>query len=156
MGLQDWIVDPKKPPAGQPGLPKKPEDDLGLNSTVDEFFTRLQSDMRHPSPSQESIAAAMQTMNVSQPKPREIRPQSRPFLRPAHPCARPADIRTVRAISSAECAACPWSSQLRPTLFPEVFRDLSKRRPPPCPAGTTTSITTITIITSLPATTSSR
>ncbi len=55
-------MDPKKPLAGQPGLPKKPEDDLGLNSTVDEFFTRLQSDMRHPSPSQESIAAAMQTM----------------------------------------------------------------------------------------------
>jgi uncharacterized protein (TIGR02246 family) len=62
MGLQDCIVDPKKPPVGQPGLPKKPEGDLGLNSTVDEFFTRLQSDMRHPSPSQESIAAAMQTM----------------------------------------------------------------------------------------------
>jgi len=55
-------VDPKKPPVGQPGLPKKPEGDLGLNSAVDEFFTRLQSDMRHPSPSQESIAAAMQTM----------------------------------------------------------------------------------------------
>jgi uncharacterized protein (TIGR02246 family) len=60
--LQDSIVDPKKPPAGQPGAPQKPEGDLGLNSTVDEFFTRLQSDMRHPSPSQESIAAAMQTM----------------------------------------------------------------------------------------------
>jgi len=55
-------VDPKKPPAGQPGVPKRTEGDLGLKSTVDEFFTRLQSDMRHPSPSQESIAAAMETM----------------------------------------------------------------------------------------------
>ena len=65
MGLQDLIVDPKKPLAGNPGSsnPKSsPEGDLGLNSTVDEFFTRLRSDMRHPSPSQESVEAAMQTM----------------------------------------------------------------------------------------------
>jgi hypothetical protein len=51
MGLQDSIVDPKKHPAGQPDAPKKPAGDLGLSSTVDEFFTRLQSDMRHPSQS---------------------------------------------------------------------------------------------------------
>jgi len=62
MDLQDWIVDPKKPPAGQPGTPKKPEGDLGINPTVDEFLSRFESDMRHPSPSQESIEAAMQTM----------------------------------------------------------------------------------------------
>jgi hypothetical protein len=58
-------VDPKKPVTGTPGSssPKpSPEGDLGLNSTVDEFFTRLRSDMRHPSPSQESVEAAMQTM----------------------------------------------------------------------------------------------
>ena len=55
-------MDPKKPPSGQPGKPPSADDDLGLNSTVDEFFTRLRSDMRHPSPSQESIHAAMQTM----------------------------------------------------------------------------------------------
>jgi ketosteroid isomerase-like protein len=65
MGSQDLIVDPKKPFAGTPAssTPKpSPEGDLGLNSTVDEFFTRLRSDMRHPSPSQESVEAAMQTM----------------------------------------------------------------------------------------------
>jgi uncharacterized protein (TIGR02246 family) len=62
MGLQDRIVDPKKPPVGQSGTPKKPEGDLGINPKVDEFLSRLQSDMRHPSPSAESIEAAMQTM----------------------------------------------------------------------------------------------
>lgn len=55
-------MDPKKPPSGQPGSSPPPDDELGLNSTVDEFFTRLHSDMRHPSPSKESIEAAMQTM----------------------------------------------------------------------------------------------
>src|SRR5215468_1943010 len=62
MGLQDWIVDPKKPSAGSPGIPKRPEGDLNSNPKVDEFLSRLQSDMRHPSPSPESIEAAMQTM----------------------------------------------------------------------------------------------
>src|SRR5215472_11472345 len=62
MGLQDWIVDPKKPSAGSPGIPKRPEGELDGNPKVDEFLSRLQSDMRHPSPSQESIEAAMQTM----------------------------------------------------------------------------------------------
>lgn len=55
-------MDPKKPLSGQPGSSPSPDDDLGLNSTVDEFFTRLNSGMRHPFPSQESIQAAMQTM----------------------------------------------------------------------------------------------
>jgi len=58
-------VDPKKPPAGPPGSSQKPsssEGGLAGNPTVDEFFTRLHSDMRHPSPSQESIEAARQTM----------------------------------------------------------------------------------------------
>lgn len=57
-------MDPKKPPAGPPASSQKPSSEGGLagNPTVDEFFTRLHSDMRHPSPSQESIEAARQTM----------------------------------------------------------------------------------------------
>src|SRR6476661_8019587 len=64
MGSQDSIVDPKKPPAGPPGSSQKPSPEAGLagNPTVDEFFTRLRSDMRHPSPSQESVEVARQTM----------------------------------------------------------------------------------------------
>lgn len=62
MGSQASIVDPKKPPSGSSSQKPSPEGDLGLNPSVDEFFTRLRSDMRHPSPSPESIEAAMQTM----------------------------------------------------------------------------------------------
>lgn len=40
----------------------KPEDELAQNPSVDEFFTRLQNDMRHPKPGQEGIAAALQAI----------------------------------------------------------------------------------------------
>jgi ketosteroid isomerase-like protein len=57
-------VDPKKPTAGHAGNPPSPnsQDELALNSTVDEFFHRLRSDMRRPLPSQEAIASALQAM----------------------------------------------------------------------------------------------
>jgi ketosteroid isomerase-like protein len=51
---------PTGPPGGRP--PSNPDDDLVLNPSADEFFKRLQSDMRRPQPSQEAIAAALQTM----------------------------------------------------------------------------------------------
>lgn len=58
------MLDPKKQPAGPAGSPSSPApgDELAIDPTVDEFFTRLRSDMRRPLPSQESIAAALQTM----------------------------------------------------------------------------------------------
>ncbi len=57
-------MDPKKPSAGQPAHSPSPDsqDDLAINSTVDEFFNRLRSDMRRPIPSQEAISAALQAM----------------------------------------------------------------------------------------------
>jgi uncharacterized protein (TIGR02246 family) len=57
-------VDPKKPSPGQAGNPPSPDsqDELALNSTIDEFFHRLRSDMRRPLPSQEAIASALQAM----------------------------------------------------------------------------------------------
>jgi ketosteroid isomerase-like protein len=57
-------VDPKKPAAGPTGNSPSPDsqDELALNSTVDEFFHRLRSDMRRPLPSQEAIASALQAM----------------------------------------------------------------------------------------------
>jgi ketosteroid isomerase-like protein len=58
------IVDPKKQPPGPAGNPvsSDSQDELALNSTVDEFFHRLRSDMRRPLPSQEAIASALQAM----------------------------------------------------------------------------------------------
>jgi ketosteroid isomerase-like protein len=56
------MADPKKPPAGTPGGSPSPEDDRVLNPSADEFFRRLQSDMRRPQPSQEAISAALQAM----------------------------------------------------------------------------------------------
>jgi ketosteroid isomerase-like protein len=56
-------VDPKNP------FPKRPENsqpsaasDPDFNSTIDEFFARLQSDSRHPPPSAEAVSAARQAM----------------------------------------------------------------------------------------------
>jgi uncharacterized protein (TIGR02246 family) len=55
-------VDPKKP-AGQPTPSSSgSEDDLIPNPTADEFFKRLQSDMRRPVPSQDAVSAAFQAM----------------------------------------------------------------------------------------------
>src|ERR1700675_4498392 len=58
------MQDPKKPSAGPSGSSPLPpaDDELALNSTVDEFLTRLHPDMRRPLPSQDAIAAALQTM----------------------------------------------------------------------------------------------
>ena len=57
-------MDPKKPTPRPPApLPNAGSgDELGQNPHVDEFFNRLQSDMRRPHPSQEAISEALQTM----------------------------------------------------------------------------------------------
>jgi len=56
-------VDPKKQPAGpSSNSPSGSEGELAFNSSVDEFFKRLQSDMRRPLPTQEAIAVALQAM----------------------------------------------------------------------------------------------
>jgi ketosteroid isomerase-like protein len=57
-------VDPKKPPSGQPGSPAShgSEGDLIANPAADEFFRRLQSDMRRPVPSDDAVGAAFQAM----------------------------------------------------------------------------------------------
>jgi ketosteroid isomerase-like protein len=56
------MLDPKKQAPGQPGKSSSSDEHLAQNPSVDEFFTRLQSDMRHPLPSQQAIAEALQTM----------------------------------------------------------------------------------------------
>jgi ketosteroid isomerase-like protein len=54
-------VDQQKP-SGPPNSANKPEGELAQNPAVDEFFTRLRNDMRHPKPGQEGIAAALQAI----------------------------------------------------------------------------------------------
>jgi len=56
------MVDPKKQPGPAGTPPSGSGDELEFNSTVDEFFKRLQADMRRPQPSQEAVAGAFQTM----------------------------------------------------------------------------------------------
>ena len=58
------MQDPKKPPVGQSGSSPFPpaDEELDLSSTVDDFFARLHPDMRRPLPTQDAIAAALQTM----------------------------------------------------------------------------------------------
>jgi ketosteroid isomerase-like protein len=48
--------------SGQPNPSNGPEGELAQNPAVDEFFTRLSHDMRHPKPGQEGIAAALQAI----------------------------------------------------------------------------------------------
>lgn len=57
-------MDPKKPAPGQPAGPLVPgsEAELTPNPSADEFFKRLQSDMRRPVPSQDAVSAAFQAM----------------------------------------------------------------------------------------------
>jgi uncharacterized protein (TIGR02246 family) len=57
-------VDPKKPAPGQSASPLVPgaEGELTPNPSADEFFKRLQSDMRRPVPSQDAVSAAFQAM----------------------------------------------------------------------------------------------
>src|SRR6201981_3792891 len=64
MAHSDSIVDPKKPSSRPPApLPhSESQDGLARNPHVDEFFNRLQSDMRRPLPSQEAVSEALQTM----------------------------------------------------------------------------------------------
>jgi ketosteroid isomerase-like protein len=93
-----------KPAAMQPPAAKGPQSD----QSVDEFFTRLQSDMRRPDLSQEAISAAFQaiqklaletdaeeTANVAAPPPRAG----------AQNAVCPA-CRTANLASSRFCAAC--------------------------------------------------
>lgn len=49
-------------PSGQPNPASDPESELAQNPAVDEFFTRLSRDMRHPKPGQEGISAALQAI----------------------------------------------------------------------------------------------
>jgi uncharacterized protein (TIGR02246 family) len=56
------MVDPKKQPGPAGTPPSGSGNELEFNSTVDEFFKRLQADMRRPQPSQEAVAGAFQTM----------------------------------------------------------------------------------------------
>lgn len=56
------MADSQKPPAGGSGGSPSPDDDLILNPSADEFFKRLQPDMRRPQPSQDAIATAFQAM----------------------------------------------------------------------------------------------
>jgi len=58
------MVDPKKQPEGEPGSFALPgsEGELAPNSTADEFFKRLQSDVRRPLPSQDAVSAAFEAM----------------------------------------------------------------------------------------------
>jgi ketosteroid isomerase-like protein len=59
----DHIVDPKKPTQGQSGNSSSPGPDNELTpNAADEFFKRLQSDMRRPAPGQDAVSAAFQTM----------------------------------------------------------------------------------------------
>lgn len=57
-------MDPQHKPTepGNPGSAGGPEGELAQNPAVDEFFTRLSYDMRHPRPGQEGIAAALQAI----------------------------------------------------------------------------------------------
>ncbi len=56
-------MDPKKPTSGQPEGPSSSgPDEATANPTADEFFKRLQSDMRRPSPSQDAVSAAFHAM----------------------------------------------------------------------------------------------
>ncbi len=52
----------KTPGQPNPGPANGPEGELAQNPAVDEFFTRLSYDMRHPKPGQEGIAAALQAI----------------------------------------------------------------------------------------------
>ncbi len=64
MAHSDSIVDPKKP-SPRPPAPlshSESQDELARNPHVDDFFNRLQSDMRRPLPSQEAVTDALQTM----------------------------------------------------------------------------------------------
>ena len=56
------MVDPKKQPGPAGTPPSGSGEELEFNATVDEFFRRLQADMRRPLPSQEAVAGAFQTM----------------------------------------------------------------------------------------------
>lgn len=52
----------QKPGSPNPATAGGPEGELAENPAVDEFFTRLSYDMRHPKPGQEGIAAALQAI----------------------------------------------------------------------------------------------
>ena len=93
-GRRTRLWTPREPPAGPPGSSQKPspEGDLAVNPTVDEFFTRLRSDMRHPSPSEESIELPGRPYSASPPRPR--RPQFGSFLASLPPCAALRNLRT--------------------------------------------------------------
>jgi ketosteroid isomerase-like protein len=55
-------VDPHKPSGKANQNPGGPEGELAQNPSVDEFFSRLSYDMRHPKPGQEGITAALQAI----------------------------------------------------------------------------------------------
>jgi uncharacterized protein (TIGR02246 family) len=56
-------VDPKKPATGPPGNASPgSENEFISNPSADEFFRRLQSDVRRPQPSESAVSAAFQAM----------------------------------------------------------------------------------------------
>jgi ketosteroid isomerase-like protein len=56
-------VDHEKQPGPARNSPaNQPDEELTHDAAVDEFFARLNNDMRHPKPGQESIAAALQAI----------------------------------------------------------------------------------------------
>ena len=114
-------MDPKKPPAGPPGSSQKPSPEAGLagNPTVDEFFTRLRSDMRHPSPSQESIEAARQTMERLAAEA-SADPNSDPSLRGSLPALVCETCGHQNRPGNQFCGMCGLPLTLR--AAPESFR----------------------------------
>ena len=55
-------MDHEKQPGPAHHLPGDPDGELAQNPAVDEFFSRLKSDMRRPKPGQEAISAALQAI----------------------------------------------------------------------------------------------
>ncbi|MBZ5719434.1 MAG: nuclear transport factor 2 family protein [Acidobacteriia bacterium] len=53
----------KQPGAGRVPPASEPDAELAQNPAVDEFFTRLKYDMRHPKPGQEAIGAALEAIH---------------------------------------------------------------------------------------------
>jgi len=62
MNPTDSGVDQEKPPDKSRNFPDKPGESAAYDSAVDEFFARLNRDMRHPKPGTESITAALQAV----------------------------------------------------------------------------------------------
>ena len=145
------MQDPKKPPVGPSGSSPFPpaNDELDLSSTVDDFFARLHPDMRRPLPTQDAIAAALQTMQRLA----------------AEAAADAGADSSSRARATASCEACGHQNRPGNQFCGKCGRPLALSTAPPpgddpspspsafqtrkhCPAGNITTIIIITITTS--------